>query len=254
MRELRIPLPRLGRGTKVALVLTAGLWLVVAASGYWMDDGLALFGWLVGSDAILQGQVWRLATSWLVHDPVSAWHVVTTALGLYFLGTGLDERWGTKRYLLFLFAAGTFASLCQVLLGAAVPYVHAPAFYGGIGLVDAVAIAWALSFRDRQVSLFFAMPMSPRGLILFIFAMNVVFGVILGARHEGLVTPFAGMLAGWMGADGSPVRKLYLQWRFRSLQKQSESLRSVRAQRVPHLRVVKGGGGRDVKPDKEMLN
>ncbi len=254
MRELRIPLPRLGRGTKVALILTAAVWVVVASAGYWMDDGLTLFGWLAGTDAILRGQVWRLATAWLVHDPVSAWHVVTTGIGLYFLGTSLDESWGTKRYLLFLLGSGVFASMCQVLLGAVVPYVHAPVFYGGVGVVDAVAIAWALSFRDRQVNLFFAMPMSPRGLVLFIFAMNVVFGVILGARHEGLVTPFAGMLAGWMGADGSPVRKVYLQWRFRSLQKQSESLRGVRAQRVPHLRVVKGGAGREAKPDKEMLN
>jgi hypothetical protein len=76
---------------------------------------------------------------------------------------------------------------------------------------------------------------------------------VLGARQEGLVTPFAGMLAGWMGADGSPVRRVYLQWRFKRLQAQSEALRGVRTQRVPHLRVVKGGGG-EGKPNKEMLN
>jgi membrane associated rhomboid family serine protease len=236
--------------------LLAGLWVALAAVGYWAADGLDLFALLAGSDAVFSGQVWRLVTSFLIHQPIgagSAWHLLGSLLGLYFLGTSVEEQWGAKRYLLFLLFAGVFASTCQLLLGAVVPYVHTPLFYGAIGVVDAVAVAWALSFRDRQVNLFFAVPVSARGMIFFILCMNILFGVVLGARQEGLVTPFAGMLAGWMGADGSPVRKLYLQWRFQRLKSQSEALRGVKAQRVPHLRVVKGGLT-ESKPDKEMLN
>jgi membrane associated rhomboid family serine protease len=260
VRELRIPFPPLRRGNKVAMAVLAIAWIAVASVGYWADDGLDLFAWLAGSDAILKGEAWRLLTSFIVHQPVgsgSLWHLFTSLLGLYFLGTSLEERWNTKRYLLFLVASGLFASACQVLLGALIPYVHAPMYYGAVGVVDAVAIAWALSFRDGKVQLFFAVPINPKGLILFILGINILFGVVLGARHEGLVTPFAGMLAGWMGADGSPLRRVYLQWRFKSLQSQSEALRGVRAQRVPKLRVVKGGRageGEEGKPKKEMLN
>ena len=258
VRELRIPFPPLRRGNKVAMGLIGLIWFVLAAMIEWVAAGPSVFGVLVGSDGILRGEVWRLLTAFLVHHPAglgSAFHPLGTALGLYFLGTALEEQWGTKRYLLVLLFAGVFASTLQVLLGFVIPWVHAPLFYGGLGVVDAVAVAWALSFRDRQVNLFFAFPVTPRSMIFFIICMNILFGVVLGARHEGLVTPFAGMLAGWMGADGSPVRKIYLQWRFKRLQGQSEALRGVKAQRVPHLRVVKGGAsGPESKPKKEMLN
>ncbi|NUO51349.1 MAG: rhomboid family intramembrane serine protease [Polyangiaceae bacterium] len=258
MRELRIPFPPLRRGNKAALLLIGAIWIVLASMVEYVDAAPSIFGALVGTDSILRGEVWRLVTSFVVHNPAglgSAFHPIGTAAGLYFLGTSLEEQWGTKRYLLFLLFAGVFAATLQVLLGAVIPWVHAPIFYGGIGVVDAVAVAWALSFRDRQVNLFFAFPVTARSMIFFILCINILFGVVLGARYEGLVTPFAGMLAGWMGADGSPVRKLYLQWRFKRLQSQSEALRGVKAQRVPHLRVVKGGAsGPESKPKKEMLN
>jgi cobalt-zinc-cadmium resistance protein CzcA len=57
-------------------------------------------------------------------------------------------------------------------------------------------------------------------------------------------------------ADGSPLRRFYLQWKFRRLQSQSESLRGIRAaivrEKKPNpagLRVIKGG-----KSDKDLLN
>jgi hypothetical protein len=86
--------------------------------------------------------------------------------------------------------------------------------------------------------------------------MNFLYILANELRREGLVTPFGGMLAGYLLADGSPLRRFYLQWRFRKLQAQSESLRGVRAAVVrdkkPNpagLRVIKGG-----KTDKDLLN
>ena len=64
---------------------------------------------LVGSDAILHGQVWRLVTTWIVHQPSgpgSVGHIITTLLGLYFLAPSLEERWGARRFVFFVVGSG----------------------------------------------------------------------------------------------------------------------------------------------------
>ena len=100
--------------------------------------------------------------------------------------------------------------------------------------------------------MFFVLPVSGKGLIVFVVGLNVLYLIALESRPEGLAGPFGGMLAGWLLADGSPLRRFYLQWRFKRLQTASQSLRSLGVQRGPSLRVIEGGGGK--KPDKRTLN
>jgi len=257
-QQLVVGFPKPGRALKVVLLVVFAVWLFFAAGIHWGGADRAVFGLFVGSDAILSGELWRLFTTFLVHQPVgngATGHLITTMLGLYFLGSSLEESWGGRRFVLFLLGAGLFGAAFQVLLGALVPQLHAQEFYGGLGVVDAVAVAWAMSFRDRQVRLFFVLPVTGKGLLAIVVVMNVLF-VIAGELHrEGLVTPFGGMLAGYLGADGSPLRSAYLRWRFKRLQGQSAALRGVRTSGKPKLSVIQGGqpSGKG-KPDKSMLN
>lgn len=260
--QISFGLPKPKKVLITAMVTVTAVWILFATGINWAGSGVDVFGLLTGSDDILRGQVWRLVTSFIVHQPSgpgSVGHLLTTLMGLYFLGSSLEESWGGKRLAWFMLLSGTFASLMQVLVGALITNLHQATFYGALGVVDAIAIAWALSFKDRQVRLFFVLPVSGKGLIIFVVALNVLYILANEVRREGLVTPFGGMLAGWMLADGSPLRRFYLQWKFRRLQSQSESLRGVRAALVtekrekranaPGLRVIKGG-----KTDKDLLN
>ncbi len=250
---VQMPKPRKVGAAAIALVCV--VWVYFAVTLNWAETSPDLLAALVGSDDILRGEVWRLFTNFVIHKPQgpgAAWHLLGTTLFLYFLGGALEESWGSKRYGIFLVASGVFASLLQVLVGALVPQLHASPFFGGLGVVDAAAIAWAMSFKDRTVNLFFVLPVSGKAFLIFIVGMNVLYLLSLENRNEGLVTPFAGMFAGWVGAEGSPVRRLFLQWRFKRLQAASTALRGVKTERAPHLRVVKGGRGG--KPDKDLLN
>lgn len=253
--------PKPGRALLGAMVAVFGVWLLFAIGINWGQAGRDVFALLVGSDDILRGEVWRLITGFVVHLPSgngATSHMLSTVLGLYFLGASLEEKWGGRRFLLFLVLSGAFGALCQVLVGAVVPQLHQATFFGGLGVVDAIAVAWALSFRDRQVRLFFVLPVTGRGLLFFIVGLNVLYAIAVEHKAEGIVTPFGGMLAGWMGADGSPLRRVYLQWKFRRLQSQSESLRGMKAALGaksgkaggPKLRVIEGGN----KRDKDLLN
>src|SRR5262249_43090378 len=148
---------------------------------------------------ILRGQIWRLVSPVFIHVPQgNIGHILTTLLGLYFLGPTLEERWGPRRFLLFLAGSAAFAFTCQVVLGLAIPKLAHEQFFGGLGMVDAVAVAWALQSRNQVVRLFFVLPVTGTMLIGFIFLISVLYVIAQSALPEGLVTPFGGMLAAYL--------------------------------------------------------
>jgi len=257
--QLTFGLPKPGKALIGVMVFLGAVWLMFAVGLNWAGADGTVFSWLVGSDEIFHGQVWRLFTNFLVHQPTgpgSVSHILMTIAGLYFLGTSLETKMGPRGFLTFLYLSGLFASVMQLVVGAIIPQLHTSPFYGGIALVDAVAVGWALAFKNQQVRLFFVLPISGRGLILFVLAINILYIVGLDStNHEGLVTPFGGMLAGWLFGVESPLRRFYLQWRFKRLQAKSQALRGVRTQNLPNLRVIRGGGSSGgSKPDKSMMN
>lgn len=261
--QLTFGLPKPGRALIGTMIAVTAIWVFFAVGINWGNAGSSAFEALVGSDAILQGQLWRLLTSMLIHQPTgpgSVGHLLTTLFGLYFLGASLEERWGKRRFVTFLVGAGVFAAASQVLVGALIPTLRQPVFYGALGVVDAIAIAWALSFRGQQVRLFFVLPVSGFGMILFVIGMNVLYVLAMETRREGLVTPFGGILAGFLFAEGSPVRRAFLKWKLGRLQGRSAALNEMgkgfgKGSRPAHLRVIRGGQSEDEKKlDKNLLN
>ncbi|EYF05266.1 rhomboid family protein [Chondromyces apiculatus DSM 436] len=241
------------------MVAVTALWVMFAIGLNFAGVSQAVWTPFEGNvDKILSGQIWRLVTAPMLHSVRDPWHFLSTVLGLYFLGTPLEERWGSRRMLAFLFASAAFASAAQVLVGTLIPHIAQPVFYGGLGMVEAVAVAWALAHRNASVRLFFVLPVSGTMLLVFVFVMSVLNVIALRAPQEGLITPFGGMLAGWLFGDFSPVRRYYLKLRFKQLQGQSEALRrlptsSSRGRSGPPLRVLPGGQKSPPK-DKRWLN
>ncbi|AKT39815.1 uncharacterized protein CMC5_039660 [Chondromyces crocatus] len=251
--------PRPGRALIGVMVAITCIWVMFAVGLNFGDVSNAVLAPFVGDvDKVLHGQVWRLLTAPLIHDPRNPWHLLTTLMGLYFLGTPLEQRWGAKRTLLFLVGSAAFAYAVQVAATVLVPRVGQAGFYGGLGMVEAVAIAWALAYRNATVRLFFVLPVSGTMLLVFVVAMSVLNLISLRAPPEGLITPFGGMLAGWLFGELSPLRRLLVRLRFRQLQGKSDTLRrmrtsSPRSRSGPPLRVLPGGQKSNPK-DKRWLN
>ncbi|AUX23667.1 hypothetical protein SOCEGT47_041950 [Sorangium cellulosum] len=250
--------PKPGKALLGMMVAIACIWVMFTLGMNWAGAGGGVLEPFLGiSERVLGGQVWRLFTAPLIHSPSDPWHFVMTLLGLYFLGTSLEERWGAGRMLAFLFGSAAFAFALQVAVGALFPKVSQAVFYGGLGMIEAVAVAWALAHRHATVRLFFVLPVTGTMLLVFIFAISVLNVIAMRAPPEGLITPFGGMLAGYLFGDFSPLRRFYLRMRFRQLQAQSAALRRVPAARgrsgsVP-LRVIPGGQ-KDRPKDKRYLN
>jgi membrane associated rhomboid family serine protease len=245
-------LPRPGRALKAVLIGLLLIWLVFAVGINWGGASKELFLLFCGNtQRVLDGQVWRVFTAPLMHLWSTPWHIAGTLLGLYFLAPNLEQAWGTKRFLRFLLVACLIGYALQMLLELLLPAEHAQKlvplgyWFGAVPALEAVAIAWALSFRGQTVRLMFVLPVSSTGLIVFVVAMSVLYLISAAESPSGLISPFGGMLVGWLlgGGTPSPLRRFWLKVRYARLERESQRAKSARRERVVRsgLRVIEGG-------------
>jgi membrane associated rhomboid family serine protease len=270
-------LPRPGKGLRAVLLGVFAIWLMFAVAINWAGASDEVFYLLCGNtERILAGEVWRLFTAPLLHIPSGGvGHILTAVIGLYFLAPSLEESWGTGRFLRFLYGSAVLAYAIQVLVELALPASVAsklvpPYWFGSIPAIEAVAIAFALSIR-QEVRLFFVLPVSPRGLIIFVVGMSLLFLIAGVLGPSGHIAPFGGMLCGWLlgGGNPSPLRRFYLRWRLAQLDEEAKRVNRQRKQRAAQsgLRVIEGGrkepgdgpttngkSGERRGPDGQLLN
>jgi membrane associated rhomboid family serine protease len=239
-------LPRPGLALRLTLILLSACWLGLALGMNFLGLGADLVRAIVLSpDAVLGGQVWRLFTSPLVHvwsGPGAIGHILTSLIGLYFLGVSLEDRWGAGRMAGFLVAAAASGGLLQVLGTLLLPSFAsasgASGYFGAMALVEAVAVAWALQNRRAQVRLFFLLPVSGSVLLAIVVGFSVLHVITQSGGPEGLFAPFGGMLSGWLLSDESPLRRHYLRWKLRRLNAETQRYSKGAA---PTLRSIDGG-------------
>jgi membrane associated rhomboid family serine protease len=255
--------PRPGKTLRIVLIVVFALWLAFAVGINWAGASGSVFFALCGNtERILHGEVWRLVTAPWMHMPVGTLsHVLSSMLGLYFLSPQLESRWGGARFARFLALSALCAYLTQMLAELVLPASIATRiageggyFFGAMPVVEAIAIAWALSFRGQTVRLFFVLPVTSAGLIWFVIGTSLMYVVIAQGGPSGLISPFGGMLAGWLFGSGSPspMRRLWLKLRLAKLDAEARAEARDRKRRASKsgLRVISGGRDGDEKePD-----
>ncbi len=252
-------LPRPGRALKAVLLGMLGTWVAFAIGLNWASASSDVFLLFCGNtEKVLSGELWRLVTASFVHWPQGSagfGHILTALLILYFLSPSLEARWGSGRFVRFLVLSGIIGYSIQIGVELLLPASAAARltaaqlvgghWFGSVPIGEAVAIAWALSFRGQQVRLMFVLPVSSTGLIVFVVAVSVLRVIAVAETFEGLIAPFGGMFAGWFLGAGtpSPARRLYLRFRLGQIERETARERDDRKRRVERsgLRVVRGG-------------
>ncbi len=257
-------LPRPGKALLWTMGVLLSIWIMLAVGINYGGVNPRAFSLFVGStDAILHGEIWRLFTAGLMHQPAGPGavnHIVFALLGLYFLAPTLEARWGPRRTILFLLGSSVMGFTAQLAAEALLPQSMAvtlgqPFWYGSMGAIEAIAVAWALSNRGQTVRLFFVLPVSSTGLLIFVIGISVLLVLASDKPREGLITPFGGMLAGYLFGAGNPTpaRRILLKLRYFWIARRAAKFRTS----APHLRVIEGGEQpRSRKPptDKRFLN
>lgn len=283
--EIVAALPRPGPVLKIVLGLIAVLAVVGAIVVNWApggERGAEIFRFLAFEpESFLHAsfpRVWTPFTSGLLTNPEGVSHAIWSIVGLYFLTTDLEKRWGSARLLRFLAISTVFGNLA-VLLGTLLP-ISKQVFHPGIAMgplaaITATAIAWSKDNQHRQIRFMLFLPMSGKTLFWVTIGLAVLSLVFLQGAPEGALAPLGGVAAGLLFAGSpSPVRSLWLRLKLGSMRRRGggitveDLLRGDdrprpapprRTGKSPPLRIVQGGLEDDLKnrkppKDKRYLN
>jgi membrane associated rhomboid family serine protease len=271
-----LALPRPGPALLGILIAMGVLGIGSALLMTWFSagGGEAVFEALALKRGVAFHQPWRLFTSALLTNPTQLMHLGLSALGLYFLGAPLEQRWGSARFLRFFAIAVLFGNLITVAVDAlpvpAQARFHPDLAFGPAAAIAGIAVAWALEYPDANVNLFLFVPVRAKFFLWMTLGLCVLDIVYPAGLEEGVVAPFGGVVAGLLFA-GTPsrVRRAWLGLRLLFLRRRSGHLRGedllaqrpARRQRPgsPPLRVVPGGLEEVLKKrtppkDKRYLN
>jgi membrane associated rhomboid family serine protease len=179
-------------------------------------------------DAVWSGQVWRLVT-WAPLE-LSPLGLVFGCLLLYFVGPDLLRRWGTRRFFVNFFAGAAIVAALTCVIGRYVWTDVARVRHLGLWpMEEAMIIAWAALFRDRQILLFFALPVAGRNLIALTVAITVVMAALGG--FPVFVPHFVAELLALLYMDVIPARswstRARLAWFQRGYRRRTAKLTAI---------------------------
>ncbi len=156
--------------------------LIVEFNGGSMDtETLVQFG-AKYNPLIMDGEWWRLITSMFMH--IGFVHLAMNMLALYYLGSAVEQIFGSKRFIGMYMFAGIGAGLASFALSSSISAGASGAIFGLFGVL--------LYFGLIHKKLFFQTMGSS---ILAIIAINLVFGFTVpmvdnSAHVGGLITGF----------------------------------------------------------------
>lgn len=171
---------------------TAVKWLLIANGAVYVlqllfDQNLAFSAW-GGMTVNGWWQPWRYVTCQFMHSPSDPWHIVMNMLGLYFLGTALEQLWGTRRFIRFYLTCGVIAALAYVVVGGLGDLNRDRPIIGASGAVFGLLMAAAILLPHFQIILlFFPVPIRLAAVIIFgIMVFGVIRALSIGATGSAM--------------------------------------------------------------------
>jgi membrane associated rhomboid family serine protease len=146
-------------------------------------------------NGVMDGEVWRLLTSFFVHNPRSLFVIILGMLALYWFGTDMESLYGTRRFLRFYLLAGLTVSAGKMVIGAA-GVDQAVLTAGAGGPLFAVLTLYALHFPTRQILLMFVIPVPVGALVAVLIVIYTLFFVGGGGSKMELAVPLGGAAFG----------------------------------------------------------
>jgi membrane associated rhomboid family serine protease len=191
--------PPLTRGVKWLALVTVAVSVLVPVLGKEWGSELAYQVSFVPAE-LWHGKIWQPFTyTFLNDDPLG---LVFALLGLWMLGSTMEQRWGTRRFVTFYFIVGVTAALATAIVGLASSRVAGFAYYANWAPVEGLIAAYAVLMPDAQILLYvvpvparWMLPISAGLTVLFMLMRGWVpylpqlFGIGAGVLFAGRVAP-----------------------------------------------------------------
>lgn len=164
--------PRLGIPNLMRYIVAANA--VIYIFSLFDRSGLLLQTLAMDPGAVLRGQVWRLVTYVLIPTSGSFWLIISLFF-YYWLGETLERLWGSAKFTVYYVSGALLTSLATLLVyfidGISMPV------YGASYVNTALFMAYALTYPDAMVRIYFILPIKMKWLAILeavLYAVNVV--------------------------------------------------------------------------------
>lgn len=138
-------------------------------------------------------QVWRLFTYQFLHSPHLS-HIFFNMFTLWMFGPDVERVMGGGRFLRYFLLCGVGAGVCSVLVSwnSIVPVM------GASGAIYALMLAYATFFPDRELLLFFVLPVRARYLVWGMVFLELFLSVSVSQDGIAHSAHLGGLLVGWL--------------------------------------------------------
>ena len=130
---------------------------------------------------ILHGQIWRIISWVLIPPSGNIFTTVIMMLFYYSLGTALERTWGAFRYNVYIFSGILFtvigAFLLYLIVG--VDAVGYGVFFSTYYINMSIYLAFAVSYPDMEVLLYFILPIKMQWMAL-VYAALTIYDLVRG--------------------------------------------------------------------------
>lgn len=201
------------------------LLLRAVAPEAWSD----VFGFLAlqPDDVLRKLRLWQVVTGALLHSPTSILHLLFNCIAIWFFGSMIEQRVGSRRYLLFALCAALAASLGYLLfaiLGSRVfPMV------GASGAAMGMIVLAALWYPSTPILFMFFLPM-PLWIAALVWVGLDLIGMLSIDSNIAHAAHLGGALYGWIyhRTNGGVERLLGAVDRFSERRRQERERRRGR--------------------------
>jgi membrane associated rhomboid family serine protease len=217
--------PPLTRGVKGLGIAT----LVVSVGSVLGDTGKIVAAYLAFVPAAFAHlQLWRpLTYTFLNPQPLN---LVFSLLGLWLIGSALEQRWGTRRFVVFYFLSAALAAVATFVVGLFAPSVMEGFYAGNWPALQGLIAALALLSPDSTFFLYIV-PVQARWMLPISAGITVLYMVMVG--WQPYLPELFGLGAGALLAGGLSPAHFWLRARVWWID---------RRLRRSNLRIVRGVG------------
>lgn len=191
-----------------------------ASLNRWFPD------FVLSPEGIRAGHVWQFVTYTFIQG--SPLNFLFAMLGIYFLGTAVEDRIGYRRFMEMFFTAQIGAGLLGFLLSFSKVFAQGPAFGSGPA-ANAILIVFFLLYRDAPIMLFpVPIPIPVKYIVIFAAAVqgaywllthySMFFSVQLLGMAVGYVwyrLALRRSISGFFGDKVLSMRNSYYRWKRR---------------------------------------
>jgi rhomboid family protein len=147
---------------------------------------------LVPAYALGKGMVWQFATYMFLHG--GFFHIFFNMLLLWMFGSEIERYWGSSEFLKYYFVTGIGGG---VLSSAVTPGSFVP-IVGASGAIFGLLLAYGMAFPDRQIYLYFLIPIRAKYLVLILGGIELLAVASPGGDGIARFAHLGGLLFGFL--------------------------------------------------------